>query len=393
MYDFCINGGGMVGAALAAGLVQQGYHVAVIEKAMPQGHSPEQPPDLRVSAINMASVKLLREVGAWTHIQQTRLRAYDKLSVWESPESRTDFSAASVNEPQLGYFVENRLIQLGCYQAAKHAENLSWITGAKIDGCRVVPHSHCEITLDNGHSLTAKWLVGADGARSLVRQQAAIGHSGWQYSQQALGITIELADKVENWTWQEFHSSGPRAFLPMYDNFGSLVWYDDAATITKLKMLAPEALKQEIIRAFPDVLPDFSVIAKAPFALTRSHASEYIRPNVILVGDAAHTINPLAGQGVNLGFKDVNVLLKLTAKMAGTGAEADFQLLKKEYEKPRQRDNLLMMSAMDGFYLLFSNDIPPVKWLRKAMLKFTQHATPAKKQILRYALGMNEWKS
>ena len=422
MYDFCINGGGMVGAALALGLAQQNYRVVVIEPKQPQLFEVEQGPDLRVSAISEASVTLLKALGAWNNIEKMRLKPYVGLSVWDHPSHRTDFTANSIDVPQLGYFVENRLLQLGCHEALTQHENVTVIFNDKVESIALslvnpssntapvaktdinpmsseapfsetgtVEQSVC-ISLCSKTKINAKWLIGADGARSQVRQFAGIGTSGWQYGQQAMGITIKMAKETQAITWQQFTPSGPKAFLPMYDEYASLVWYNSPEELKRLKGLTNAQLKNEIVAAFPDELTqnenDFSVIDKAVFPLTRMHASEYVRERVILIGDAAHTINPLAGQGVNIGFRDVQSLLEVTAQRHDVTSHVFLSALKNDYEKPRKRDNLLMMSAMDGFYTLFSNDIAPIKWIRNQLLSVAEHAGPIKKEVLKYAIGM-----
>ena len=411
MYDFCINGGGMVGAALALGLAQQNYRVVVIEPNQPLAFEPEQGPDLRVSAISEASVILLKALGAWKNIEKMRLKPYTGLSVWDDPKHRTEFTAKSIGVPQLGYFVENRLLQLACHEALTQHDNVTVIFNEKIDNFALSSESSCEtstseqsvcITLSSvskagntkssNTQINAKWLIGADGARSQVRQFAGIGTSGWQYGQQAMGITVKMAKETQAITWQQFTPTGPKAFLPMFDEYASLVWYNSPEELKRLKSLNNTQLKNEVINAFPDELTqnenDFSIIDKAAFPLTRMHASEYVRERVILIGDAAHTINPLAGQGVNIGFRDVQALLEVTAKRHDVTSQVFFKALKNDYEKPRKRDNLLMMSAMDGFYTLFSNNIAPIKWVRNQLLSVAEHAGPIKKEVLKYAIGV-----
>ncbi|WP_218309411.1 FAD-dependent monooxygenase [Alteromonas antoniana] len=396
MYDFCINGGGMVGASLALGLAQQGYHIALVETTVPAPFESNSGPDLRVSAISEHSVDILRALGAWKHIEAMRVKPYTGLAVWEDEGSETVFSAESVNLPQLGYFVENRILQLGCYEALKGYDNVTWYTQSPVASFDFNAGDASTLTLADGTTVEAQWVVGADGARSAVRMAADIGTSGWQYEQQALGVTVKMHQPVEAVTWQRFYPSGPRAFLPMYDNFASLIWYDDANTVAELKGLSNEALKARILSAFPDRLMagnnDFTIQGKAAFPLTRSHASAYVTPSVILAGDAAHTINPLAGQGVNLGFRDIESLLALTAGNTDISQLAFYRALKAKYEKPRQRDNALMMAGMDSFYLLFSNNSGPLKWIRNQLLTVADKVKPAKREVLKYALGLNQWK-
>lgn len=399
MFDFCINGGGMVGSALALGLAQQGYRIAIIEPLMPTPYSPEQGPDLRVSAISHASVTLLKALGAWQKVEAMRLKPYTALSVWESSEA-TRFTADMADLDELGYFVENRLLQLGCMQALQDNQNVTWFTGSKVSNIANAYQQQAglpvTITLNDGQRIDCQWLVGADGAASQVRRAANIGTSGWQYAQQALGIVVAINQDSGDETWQQFTPDGPRAYLPMYDNIASLIWYDRPQALNRLKTLSDEALKEAIIANFPDRLqisaPDFTIVNNATFPITRAHASQYVIAPFIVIGDAAHTINPLAGQGVNLGFRDVEALLSVTAGQPDLQSAEFLQLLKQRYETPRRRDNLQMMTAMDGFYLLFSNSIGPIKWIRNQLLSATEHFPIGKRSVLKYALGMNEWK-
>ncbi|WP_421712888.1 FAD-dependent monooxygenase [Alteromonas abrolhosensis] len=397
MFDFCINGGGMVGATLALGLAQQQFKVAVIEPYLPAPFKPEDGPDLRVSAISEASVTLLKALGAWEHIAAMRVKPYTGLSVWDDPSHRTDFTAHSIDMPQLGYFVENRLLQLGCHKALTQFDNVEIISGQSVEDIRLT--NTANVNLSNGRTLEAKWLVGADGANSQVRKAAGIGTTGWQYAQQAMGITIRMENAVEPITWQQFTSSGPKAFLPMFDNYASLVWYDTPDELKRIKSLKPSQLESEILKTFPEELTkgknSFSVIDKAIFPLTRSHANHYVKGCCVLIGDAAHTINPLAGQGVNLGFKDVEAFLSVSSNFKTNSTANDLltdgafsQMLFSNYERPRKRDNLMMMTAMDGFYTLFSNDVAPIKWIRNQLLSVAQRIQPAKQEVLKYAIGL-----
>ncbi len=376
---------------------QQQFKVAVIEPYLPASFKPEDGPDLRVSAISEASVTLLKALGAWEHIAAMRVKPYTGLSVWDDPAHRTDFTAHSIDMPQLGFFVENRLLQLGCHKALMQFDNVEIISGQKVEDIRLT--NTANVNLSNGRTLEAKWLVGADGANSQVRKAAGIGTTGWQYAQQAMGITIKMENAVEPITWQQFTSSGPKAFLPMFDNYASLVWYDTPDELKRIKSLKPSQLESEILKTFPEELTkgknSFSVIDKAIFPLTRSHANHYVKGCCVLIGDAAHTINPLAGQGVNLGFKDVEAFLSVSSNFKTNSTANDLltdgafsQMLFSNYERPRKRDNLMMMTAMDGFYTLFSNDVAPIKWIRNQLLSVAQRIEPAKQEVLKYAIGL-----
>lgn len=392
MFDFCVVGGGMVGSAMALGLGKHGFKVAMVEPSMPLLFEPNQPPDMRVSAISLTSETLLKDLGAWTHIKNMRICPYKRLSVWDEPSCRTDFDCAAIEQPHLGHIIENRVVQLGLHAAIVADQNVVLFENFKVADIKSSDISH--IALKNSQVVGAKILIGADGALSAVRDAANIGVQGWQYAQQALGIQIKTYDEQQDITWQQFTPNGPMAFLPLYDGFASLVWYHSAADIRHLKSLSKEKLKQHILQHFPAELPDFEVLDVAAFPLTRMHANQYFKGNTVLIGDAAHTINPLAGQGVNLGFKDVAALLRVISnELAVLDRAAVLQpnhychWLKK-YEVARRRDNLVMMSAMDLLYSTFSNSNMPLKLLRNLGLKLANHAGPIKNNAMRYAMGL-----
>lgn len=381
-YDYTIVGGGMVGAATAIGLSKLGYQVAVIEHKAPASFDDSQPMDIRVSAISQSSVDLLEALGAWQYIKEMRVCPYKRLETWEHPECRTRFHSDALELEQLGFIVENRLIQLGLWQMFSIYENLTVITPAKIADLEFF-NDHNELTLENGDKIRAKWIVGADGANSYVRQKAKIGITAWDYRQHCMLINIETAEAQQDITWQWFTPSGPRSFLPLHGNKGSLVWYDSPSRIKQLSAMSSIQLEKEIKAYFPQELGEFTVEQSGSFPLTRRHAQKYVDHRCVLLGDAAHTINPLAGQGVNLGFKDVKVLLE---EIETKGVETDKALL--SYQSKRKIDNLAMQSSMDLFYTLFSNSLPPIKFLRNVGLKLADSSGALKTQALKYALGL-----
>ncbi|MCF2950086.1 FAD-dependent monooxygenase [Paraglaciecola aquimarina] len=393
MFDFCIVGGGMIGASMALGLSDMGFNIALVEAHKPEDFNPIQLPDRRVSAINVHSEQLLTELGAWDYIQQMRSCVYKRLSVWNEPTYRTDFDCQSISRPHLGHIIENRIVQLGLHKKIESEVNISCFWDHKV--ATIQSNNGPLVVLNDDTQISAKILIGADGGSSVVRKAAKIGVQGWQYNQQALVINIKTNSPQQDITWQQFTSNGPIAYLPLFGSYASLVWYNHATNIHRLKSLSKEKLKQEIVQTFPDELVDFEVLSSTSFPLTRMHANQYYKDNLVLVGDAAHTINPLAGQGVNLGFKDVAVLLtELKKQLDKLGhdkvlAQVNSNLWMAAYEKQRRTDNLAMMSAMDLLYAAFSNDIGPLKLFRNLGLKLANNAGPIKKQALKYAIGLS----
>ena len=388
-YDIVVVGGGMVGAATAIGFAQQGMRVAVIEGFAPQAFEKTQPMDIRVSAISQASVDLLDSLGAWDAIENMRVCTYKRLETWEHPECRTRFDAASLELPRLGYIVENRLIQLGLWAQFERYDNIELLCPEKLDTIEFGETN--TVVLQSGLRLSAKWVVGADGANSAVRQQAGIGITAWDYRQHCMLINVETELPQQDITWQQFLPSGPRSFLPLCSvvsegkevGQGSLVWYDSPSRIKQLSAMSPDKLRNEVLANFPAELGDIKVLNSGSFPLTRRHAQSYAKNNCILVGDSAHTINPLAGQGVNLGFKDVAALLDVTKEKGELNPS-----VVRRYEVMRRGDNLMMQSGMDFFYKTFSNDIGPLKFVRNAALKLAENSGPIKAQVLKYALGL-----
>ena len=383
-FDVVVAGGGMVGAATAIGLAQQGLSVAVLEGVQPAPFEVSQPMDLRVSAISPHSVSLLERLGAWEAVTAMRLCPYKRLETWEHPECRTRFNAEQMHLERLGYIVENRVIQLALWQQFELYPNLTVKCPARMVSA-IDSDNGQTIVLEDGSQIQATLLVGADGANSKVRQQAGIGITAWDYRQHCMLINVETALPQQDITWQMFTPHGPRSFLPLPGHQASLVWYDSPSRIQQLSALSPEQLEAQISAHFPAELGEFKVLNHGRFPLTRRHAQTYYKPGVVLLGDAAHTINPLAGQGVNLGFKDVDVLLHEIEKAGQDWSE--LRVLK-GYECRRRPDNLLMQSGMDFFYTTFSNDLLPVKLLRNAGLKLAEQAGPIKQKVLKYAMGM-----
>ncbi|MCV3276157.1 FAD-dependent oxidoreductase [Aeromonas hydrophila] len=382
--DIAIVGAGMVGAATACLLAAQGLSVRVIETRLPEQYAPEQLLDLRVSAISQASVTLLAQAGAWQHLQQMRLCPYRRLETWELDGFATRFNAADLGLPQLGYIIENRLVQLALLRRMEDFPNIQTHTPAAVTSL-LQNADEAVLTLDDGTELAARWVLACDGAESHTRKLAGIGVSRFEYRQHCMLINIDTDFEQEDITWQQFTPSGPRAFLPLPGRHGSLVWYDSPARIRALAAMSNEGLAAEVRRHFPSRLGGFAVTAKGSFPLVRRHANDYHAGRVVLLGDAAHTINPLAGQGVNLGFKDVACWRDL---LQGAGADWHQLALAGRYERRRRPDNLLMQSGMDLFYGVFSNEIGPLKLARNLALNLADKAGPLKEMALRYALGL-----
>ncbi|WP_187497297.1 3-demethoxyubiquinol 3-hydroxylase [Erwinia aphidicola] len=384
--DVAIVGGGMVGAALASGLAQHGFQVAVLEQETPAEFVAGSDPDVRISAIGAASAALLKQLDVWPAVLAMRTVPYRKLETWEWQTAAVNFDAESLGLPELGFMVENSVLQQALWQRLQQ-QPVQLLCPARLRDLQS-ENGGWQLTLDNGEQLHARLVVGADGANSQVRQLAGIGIHGWNYSQSCMLISVRCEHDAGDTTWQQFTPDGPRAFLPLFDRWASLVWYDSPARIRQLQAMSMPQLQKEIQAHFPPRVGRVTPVAAGSFPLVRRHATRYVLPGLALVGDAAHTINPLAGQGVNLGYRDVDALIEVLSESRLRAEDWASAAVLQRYQRKRLKDNLLMQSGMDLFYFAFSNQSAPLKVLRNLGLIVAQHSGVLKRQALRYALGL-----
>lgn len=386
-FDVVIVGGGMVGAAVACGLGGSSLKVAVLETVMPTAFSAEQPHDLRVSALSIASKNILATVGAWDGVLNRRYCPFKRMRVWETAGD-TEFCSDAIKQEELGFIVENRITQLALLDRMQQFDNISFYCPVAIKRINYAA-TGSQIELDDGRILTAKLLVAADGGQSRVRQAVGLGLTSWDYQQHALVIYVETDYPQQDITWQRFVPSGPQAFLPLPGNYGSLVWYNSPDEVSRLKNLPYQQVMTELLATFPEELGKLKqILGVASFPLRRQHAQSYVKQGVVLVGDAAHTINPLAGQGVNIGLLDAAALAEVLTEAQRKGENiAEVKILKR-YENMRRTENLKMMTTMDIFYQAFSNQILPLKILRNLGLGLAERISPLKNKVMKAAMGL-----
>jgi 2-octaprenyl-3-methyl-6-methoxy-1,4-benzoquinol hydroxylase len=386
-YDVLIIGGGMVGATVACALGNSSLSVALVEQTTPDAFSPEKAHDMRVSALSIASQQILQTIGAWDAVLNMRSCPFKRMRVWETAGD-TEFNSTAIDYDELGFIVENRITQLALLERVKDFSNITLLCPTRIKDLQY-QEGHTTVELEDGTRLSAKITVGADGGQSKLRQIANIGVTSWDYQQHAMVINVETDYEQQDITWQRFVSTGPQAFLPLSGKNGSIVWYNTPEAVKRLKSLSYDALIAEMTETFPDCLGKITtVLGVASFPLKRQHAQSYVKQGLALVGDAAHMINPLAGQGVNIGLLDAACLAEvlLDAERAGKDI-ADLTVLKR-YERLRRNENLKMMTVMDVFYRAFSSKNLPIKILRNLGLGLAERITPLKNKVMRGAMGL-----
>ncbi|OHX14082.1 2-octaprenyl-3-methyl-6-methoxy-1,4-benzoquinol hydroxylase [Chromobacterium sphagni] len=387
--DIVIVGGGMVGSALAAALAGHGLSIAVLEQQAPQPFDAEQEPDLRVSAISPASAQFLRRIGAWDRLLAMRAAPYRLMQVWEQHEAGgTLFDAAEAGVAQLGHIVENRVVQLAATAALLDKGGVDYRCPAAVEDIVYRPQAS-QVTLADGGRLQARLLIAADGAHSRVREAAGIAVASRDYPMHALVLSCRMDSGQQDITWQRFTPDGPQAFLPLAGDAASLVWYHRPERIRQLLALGDDELIAAVSQAFPRKLPGIvRIAARGSFPLVRRHAQCYVKDGVALAGDAAHTIHPLAGQGVNLGFQDAAALAATILAAHGKREDWAGAAALARYQRARKPANLAMQAGMDAFCYGFSNDIAPLRLLRGLGLRLANRAGPLKREAIRYALGL-----
>ncbi|KAI0530457.1 hypothetical protein KFK09_000001 [Dendrobium nobile] len=468
-YEIAIVGGGMVGLALACRLssmpLTKELSVAIID-SNPSLKSrvhfkKDEVPHPRVSTLTPATISFFKEVGAWEYIEQRRHAYFDQMQVWDySGLGYTRYHARDVGKEYLGCVVENMVLcdaLLSClqenmdFQKAIHNARLaslkfpsqfrSTITSKEQvqpmgDSSRVASSgntiepmhngSSVKLCLSNGKNLYAKLVVGADGAKSHVREMAGLKTTGWNYPQNAVICTVEHS--VENHcAWQRFLPSGPIALLPIGDKFSNIVWTMTPEESSTHKSMTRDAFVEAVNYALDygysshpqsSVLDEFVhrisslsgygtasmaehfqvplkvtdlVSERMTFPLSLRHALEYASKRVVLVGDAAHVVHPLAGQGVNLGFGDAAALSEVIDEGLRVGADIGELSLLKKYERERKAANLTMMAVLDGFQKAYLMDFAPLNFLRAVAFHGAQFITPLKRNIISYAMGEQKW--
>lgn len=390
-YDVVIVGGGMVGMALACAFGNSRLSIALIETNKPNHDWPSDSFDLRVSAITRASQNFLDKLGVWKSITDERATPYHDMHVWDaSGEGSIHFDCAEIGEANLGHIIENRIINKALSKHASTIDNLDIYCPAS-PARLLLNDESVELQLDDDSSLNAELLVGADGGQSWVRQQADISVSTRDYQHTAVVANVTTERPHQHTAWQRFLPTGPLAFLPLTNetnNVSSIVWSTSAEEAERLCELAEAEFNAELATAFEEKLGKvISTGPRASFPIKGQHANHYVKPHLALIGDAAHTIHPLAGQGVNLGFADAQCLAEIIlAAHESHKSIGSFKTLRR-FERSRRGDNLLMLEAMGAFKQLFSNNTPGIRELRNAGLNFSDRFAPLKHLFMTKALG------
>ncbi len=388
--DIAIIGGGMVGLTVAAALENSGLRIAVIESQLPEEELASLP-DIRVSAISRASENILNNVGAWQGVLSRRAAPYTSMRVWEQDSfAKIEFEAEDIAQHNLGHIVENRVIQLSLLDKISKQENVTLLAPERCTNI-MFGESEAWINLESGKAITAKLVVGADGANSWLRNQLDIPLTHWDYGHSALVANIRTVDTHNATARQIFRPEGPLAFLPLGEpNLSSIVWSLDPLQAEDLVSMPEDDFNKRLTTAFDNQLGLCSVEGtRQAFPLKMRYAKDFVRERAVLVGDAAHTIHPLAGQGVNLGLADAAALAETILALQNESKDIGLKVNLRSFERWRKAEAAQMIASMQGFKELFSGSNPVKKFIRGVGMSLTNELSPVKDECLKRALGLS----
>jgi len=387
--DVAILGGGLVGLSLVRALAGSGLELALVDRAAPPTGTRwnAESWDVRVYAISPGSEAFLASVGAWPEWAVERIAPVLQMQVFgDAAGSRLVLDAYETHVAHLASIVENRMLVDALWRGIRAQPGVTVLAPAQAAAV-AIDASGAQLDLEDGTRVEARLLVAADGADSWLRGQAGIATEERSYGQTAIVANFSCSQAHRGTAFQWFRRDGVVALLPLAGNRVSLVWSAEEQLANELMRGTPEALCDQVLQVAGDAVGPLELITPpAAFPLRLIRVERLVAPRLALVGDAAHNLHPLAGQGVNLGFQDARVLADVLSRRGACTDVGEYRLLRR-YERQRHEDVLLMRLVTDGLKRLFNNDSHPLGWLRNHGLGLVDHATPVKRLLVRHALG------
>ena len=386
-FDIIVIGGGIVGSAAACQFANQFDRIAIIDNSEFTPWQADSSFGLRVSALNLAGSKLLSELEVWSQVQTMRSFPYTSMVVWEeSGDARIEFNANETAYTHLGTIVENQVLLTALNNRLEQQDSITCFNGCSLQTITAVGNTSMLVELDNGTRLSAQLIIGADGQRSKVRECMGIETSLNAYNQAGLVCNVQTELTHDNTAWQCFTSDGPLALLPLQDKLCSVVWSVPQSRCEQLQELPDSHFNAEISAAFAHTLGQLQVISERKyFVLQGAHSDRYIGHRVVLMGDAAHVVHPLAGLGLNLGLEDVRCLSEL---LANSDRALGSERILRKYERERKSENLVMQRALEAIDSLFRSEQPAVRTMRSLGVNFTNKILPLKLLFMQRAMGV-----
>ncbi len=386
--DVTVVGGGMAGAATALALAQAGFATALLERREPAPWSAGGELDLRVVGLAPSSIALLSELGVWTSIRAARCGTYTRMHVWDACSGAAlDFAAADTGHEALGCIVENALVQRTLWDALP-AAGVRVLCPVQVEGMRLREHD-IELQLADRDAVHSRLLVAADGGGSRLRQWAGIDTRGRDYAQTAVVAHVGTTRAHQDTAWQRFLPGGPLALLPLADGRSSIVWSLPRDEAQRVLALGDDAFMQALGAASDFRLgPITTTTSRAGFPLKLQLAKSYQAPRLVLLGDAAHSVHPLAGQGVNLGLRDVAQLRETLLAARAAGRDLGAAPVLRRYARRRRSADTLDGLGFDALQRMYAWRLPPLVGARAVGIKVLNHLPGLRHALARHAAGV-----
>jgi 2-octaprenyl-3-methyl-6-methoxy-1,4-benzoquinol hydroxylase/2-octaprenylphenol hydroxylase len=388
LLDVAVVGGGMVGAAAALALARAGFSVALIDAREPSPWVASSEVDLRVVGLAPSSIELLDTLGVWSRLREARVSGYERMHVWDAENGATiHFDAADEGRDVLGYIVENSLVQATLWNALDDA-GVRRIVPAEVVGY-AMREDRSQLDLADGQVVTARLVVAADGAESPLRAMVGIGTRGRDYAQRGIVAHVETARPHERTAWQRFLPTGPLALLPLADGRSSIVWSLPEAEARRVLAMDDDAFREALGVASDFRLgPIGKVSARAGFPLRLKLAERYEVGRLVLLGDAAHAVHPLAGQGVNLGLRDVAELRDTLVQARDAGRDFASTHVLRRYARRRSSADGLDAWSFDALARIYAWKSGPLVAARGLGVRLLDRVAPLKSRLTRHAAGL-----
>lgn len=392
LFDVVVIGGGLSGLTLSCILGRADLRVACIDQAPPLD---QQKTDLRTTAVSFGSMKVIERAGAWA-LMEGKTSPINNIEIYDGNSPMLlNFLHEEVEGKSFGWIVENMELKAALVQVMQGLDHVSYFPSSQLRDFSVAPDQvRCHFTQDGADKeIAGRLVIGADGRGSFTRKWMGIHTRQWSYHQRAVICNVEHENPHDNIAIEHFWPAGPFAILPMADDAqgrhrSSVVFTEHGPEKDTLMNYGVEAFNTALAARFPAFYGEVKLLGeRAVYPLGLIHASSYIGPRMALVADAAHGIHPIAGQGLNLGFRDVDEISHLIIQAHKAGDDIGAQPLLETYQRRRRPDNVAMIAVTDGLTRLFSNNIPPVRLLRRAGLKLVSKIRPAKRFFMKQAMG------
>jgi 2-octaprenylphenol hydroxylase len=385
-FDIVIVGGGIVGTAAACELSKHYPRIALVDQGSPVAWKPDDPFGLRVTALNLATIALFERIGIWASILSMRACPYTSMHVWEQAGSaEIEFNASETSHASLGAVVENQVI-LAALDQAINASSVTRFNQSRLKSCHAISSASMLVELEDDTKLSAKLLIGADGQSSKVRECADIEIKQHKYQQFGLVAVIETEKPHQHTAWQCFNHDGPLALLPLSDNVCSIVWSVSEDRSKELLELDEAEFNQLISSGSEYRLGQLTLTSeRKKFPLQGMQAVRYTDERIVLIGDAAHVVHPLAGLGLNLGIADVDCLAGLLAE---SNRPLGSNRVLRQYERERKSENVIMQHSLEWIDKLFRGEPQMIRSIRSAGVNLTNKTMPLKSLFMHKALGI-----